>query len=178
MDIHFRCRKVNFESLYLEFCWDFVQHIYTRSKGFLVSFSMMVLNKLSDLQFLNKRQKCRKISDKTWIFQLSWTSTKFSHAQSRRQYDYGNLQRSPFLTKKQASAPRCPRLRNLSFSFVRHGQFSYFSHTKVVIFRIFTWCGDSLGPLKQYSDQKMSKKLLKIFLTTLLYEMFPLWFAC
>jgi hypothetical protein len=36
--------RVNFGSRYLRIYSDFLQHVYTHSKGFLVSFSMMYMN--------------------------------------------------------------------------------------------------------------------------------------
>ncbi len=39
----FGCGKVNFGNQYFRICSVFVQHIYTRLKGFLVTFSMMYI---------------------------------------------------------------------------------------------------------------------------------------
>ncbi len=45
--IDFGYDMVKFGRKYLDFCSNFVQHIFTHSKGFLVSFSMIHLSKLS-----------------------------------------------------------------------------------------------------------------------------------
>ncbi len=54
------CDMVNFGGQYLQTGSDFVQHIYTHSKGFLISFSKVHITILSYLQLLNYRPKCRK----------------------------------------------------------------------------------------------------------------------
>jgi hypothetical protein len=46
--VFFICGRVNFDLKYLEFCLDFDQHIYTHSKGFLVSFLTSYIKILSD----------------------------------------------------------------------------------------------------------------------------------
>jgi hypothetical protein len=62
----FDCGVVYFGSRYLGLFSDFVQHIYTRLKGFLVSFSMMYMIFLSVLQFSDYRRKYRKKCEKKY----------------------------------------------------------------------------------------------------------------
>jgi hypothetical protein len=71
------CGRVNFGSKYLEFCWDFIQHICTHSKGFLVSFSTMCLAFRSDLKFLKFSLKCRKNREKSHKFDYPGPAKKY-----------------------------------------------------------------------------------------------------